>query len=124
MHALNLYLLTLFFPTPPVRALAVFTTKAARHNLEQGGRAISSGSSEKRAVVDVSAKDFSPGLSYVAVSRVKTLNGIMLDAPIDHQFICGKVTPERDPPRLDAVWRQAHLPADADEVDELKLGSP
>ncbi|KAG5932373.1 hypothetical protein E4U59_007550, partial [Claviceps monticola] len=57
-----------------------------------------------------------PGLSYVAVSRVKTLDGIMFDAPFDHQSICGSVTPERDPRRLDAVRRQAHhLPADVYE---------
>ncbi|KAG5934848.1 hypothetical protein E4U59_005948, partial [Claviceps monticola] len=51
--------------------------------------------------------------TYMAVSRVKTLDGIMCDAPFDHQSICGRVTPERDPRRLDAVRRQAHhLPAD------------
>ncbi|KAG5966227.1 hypothetical protein E4U58_002576 [Claviceps cyperi] len=71
-----------------------------------------------RAVVDVSAREFTPGLSYVAVSRVKTLGGIMFDAHFDHTPICARVTPERDPRRADAVRRQNyHLPADADEVD-------
>ncbi|KAG5943861.1 hypothetical protein E4U59_007875 [Claviceps monticola] len=79
---------------------------------------MSQGTTLDRAVVDVSVKDFSPGLSYVAVSRVKTLDGIMFDAPFDHQSICGRVIPERDSRRLDAVRRQAHhLPADVDEVD-------
>ncbi|CCE30598.1 uncharacterized protein CPUR_04447 [Claviceps purpurea 20.1] len=78
----------------------------------------SQGTTLDRAVADVSARDFTSGLSYVAVSRVKTLGGIMFDAPFDHPSICAKVTPERDPRRADAVRRQnCHLPADADEVD-------
>ncbi|CCE30183.1 uncharacterized protein CPUR_04031 [Claviceps purpurea 20.1] len=68
----------------------------------------SQGTTLDRAVVDVSAKYFSPGLSYVTVSRVKTLDGIMFDAPFDHQSICGRVTPERDPRRSEVhcLWRE------------------
>ncbi|KAG5952671.1 hypothetical protein E4U58_000675, partial [Claviceps cyperi] len=32
---------------------------------------------------DISGKDFTPGITYVAVSRVKSLQGIMFDGPFD-----------------------------------------
>ncbi|KAG5956420.1 hypothetical protein E4U58_006592 [Claviceps cyperi] len=58
------------------------------------------------------------GLSYVVVSRVKTLDGIMFDVPFDHPSICGKFTPQNDPRRKDAEDRlRHHLPADADDID-------
>ncbi|KAG5957810.1 hypothetical protein E4U58_005641 [Claviceps cyperi] len=77
----------------------------------------SQGTTLDRAVVDVSARDFTPGLSNVAVSR-QDAGGIMFDAPFHHPSICARVTPERDPRRADAVRRQDyHLLADAGEVD-------
>jgi ATP-dependent exoDNAse (exonuclease V) alpha subunit len=44
------------------------------------------GTTLDRAVADISGRDFQAGLSYVAVSRVKSLQGIMFDAyfDIDH----------------------------------------
>ena len=44
------------------------------------------------AVCDISAREFSSGLSYVAVSRVSKLNGLMFDSP----FSLARVF--RDPP--------------------------
>ena len=38
-----------------------------------------------RAVIDLSERDFQSGLSYVALSRIKTLEGLMLDAPFDRR---------------------------------------
>jgi ATP-dependent exoDNAse (exonuclease V) alpha subunit len=38
-----------------------------------------------RAVLDISEKDFSPGLTYVAISRVKTLAGILFDNVFDFE---------------------------------------
>ncbi|KAL2166384.1 hypothetical protein VTG60DRAFT_2813 [Thermothelomyces hinnuleus] len=43
----------------------------------------SQGATLDRAVLDISDKDFQPGLTYVAVSRVKTLQGIMFDTAFD-----------------------------------------
>ena len=38
-----------------------------------------------KAVLDLSTCDFTPGLSYVAVFRVKTLQGILFDEPFDYE---------------------------------------
>jgi ATP-dependent DNA helicase PIF1 len=43
----------------------------------------SQGITVDRAVLDISHKEFSPGLTYVAVSRVKSLTGLMFVAPFD-----------------------------------------
>lgn len=43
----------------------------------------SQGATLERAVVDISGKDFAAGLTYVAVSRVETIEGLMFDAPFD-----------------------------------------
>ncbi|KAG5958179.1 hypothetical protein E4U58_005460 [Claviceps cyperi] len=59
------------------------------------------------AVVDISCRHFTPGRSYVAVSRVKTLHGIMFDAPSDHQPLRGQVTPATNACAIDAIFRQA-----------------
>jgi len=43
----------------------------------------SQGATLDQAVVDISCKDFQPGLTYVAVSRVRSLQGIMFDRQFD-----------------------------------------
>ena len=47
-----------------------------------------------KVVCDISAPEFASGLSYVAVSRVKTLDGLMFEKPFDRSRICHE-TPSR-----------------------------
>lgn len=41
-----------------------------------------------KVVYDISEPEFASGLSYVAVSRVKTLDGLMFESPFDRSRIC------------------------------------
>lgn len=50
----------------------------------------SHGATLESAVVDISGREFQTGLSYVAVSRVKTLQGLMFEAPFDLDAIRAK----------------------------------
>ena len=43
----------------------------------------SQGITVEKAVLNLVEKDFAPGLSYVGVSRVKSLNGLMLEESFD-----------------------------------------
>jgi ATP-dependent exoDNAse (exonuclease V) alpha subunit len=38
-----------------------------------------------RAVPNISSRDFASGLTYVAVSRVKTLDGLLFEEPFDFE---------------------------------------
>ena len=37
------------------------------------------------AVINLAGKDFAPGLSYVAISRVTALDGILFETPFDFE---------------------------------------
>ena len=43
------------------------------------------GMTVEKAVLNLSSRDFVPGLSYVAVSRVKTLRGILFEESFDYE---------------------------------------
>lgn len=47
----------------------------------------SQGITTEKAVVDLGDKEFSPGLTYVALSRLKSFNGLVLDPPVSYERI-------------------------------------
>lgn len=38
-----------------------------------------------RAVLNISEKDFTSGITYVAISRLKSLDGILFEQPFDYE---------------------------------------
>jgi hypothetical protein len=44
--------------------------------------------------MDLPCRDFQTSLSYVAVSRVKTIQGLMLDAPFDRGHMFYETSPD------------------------------
>ncbi|EFZ04210.2 ATP-dependent DNA helicase PIF1 [Metarhizium robertsii ARSEF 23] len=59
-------------------------------------------------VTDLSTRDFQAGISYVAVSRVTSLQGLLLEAPFDRQSLCNHTPTEGMTMRLvDQQHRQA-----------------
>ncbi|KJK85038.1 hypothetical protein H633G_11133 [Metarhizium anisopliae BRIP 53284] len=59
-----------------------------------GARGTSQSITEDMIVTDLSCRDFQTGLSYVAVSRVKTLEGLVLDAPFDRSHLFYESPPD------------------------------
>jgi len=47
----------------------------------------SQGLTLERAVVDLGEKDFSPGLSFVAISRLKSLKGLAFCSCFEHTWL-------------------------------------
>ncbi|KAG6131390.1 hypothetical protein E4U38_003977 [Claviceps purpurea] len=73
-----------------------------------------------KAVTDISGKDFTPGLTYAAVSRVKSLQGIMFDGPFNLPDITTKPNTDQlaDLKRLKAQDAM-NGPIDTDMNEEL-----
>ncbi|KAF5578398.1 ATP-dependent DNA helicase PIF1 [Fusarium pseudoanthophilum] len=67
----------------------------------------SQGTTLDKAVAHIAGKDFTPGLSYVAVSRVKTLQGIMFEEAFDLSDISTRTDVQGGPKEID---RQRRLP--------------
>jgi hypothetical protein len=75
-----------------------------------------------RVVLDISEKDFSPGLTYVAISRVKTLAGILFDDVFDlEQFRPGYS--EKALMRLADITRRAPQHVSKALQDEITIGT-
>ena len=47
----------------------------------------SQGLTLEKAVLDISKPQFVPGLNYVAISRLKTLEGIIFEGPFDFEVL-------------------------------------
>ena len=57
-----------------------------------------------QVVTDLSERDFQHGLSYVAVSRVKTLQGLMLESPFERNNLY--YSADKKPPGSKRSWRR------------------
>lgn len=76
-----------------------------------------------RAVLNIAASDFMPGLTYVALSRVKTLAGLLFEEPFD--FVRLKLHTKPKPivkMREDDATRRVEQPLDEPLEVEEPLG--
>uniref|UniRef100_A0A4E9ER58 ATP-dependent DNA helicase n=1 Tax=Gibberella zeae TaxID=5518 RepID=A0A4E9ER58_GIBZA len=69
----------------------------------------SQGTTLDKAVADISQKDFTSGLTYVTISRVKTLQGIMFESSFDLNDITSATNVEQGARELDMQRRQAQM---------------
>jgi hypothetical protein len=78
-----------------------------------------------KVVCDISAPEFASGLSYVAVSRVKTLSGLMFENPFDRSRVYREIPAKAmNMKLLDHAARQLQVldpleDEDEDESEEL-----
>lgn len=78
------------------------------------------GITASRVVTDISGRDFQPGLTYVAVSRATSLQGVMFDAPFDLEAIRQSSRDSYAARELDARRREGQtLQPLEEEVDDL-----
>jgi ATP-dependent DNA helicase PIF1 len=62
-----------------------------------------------RAVLNLNQKEHCLGLSYVAVSQVKALDGILFEVPFDYERFTGKESAVSQERELDYTFRNAQL---------------
>jgi ATP-dependent exoDNAse (exonuclease V) alpha subunit len=77
----------------------------------------SQGITVTKVVVKLGAKDFVLSLTYVAISRVKTLNGLMIKDVVDYKRFKGELT-DTELARLRDVKRQRLEHLDVTEVGQ------
>ncbi|KAF6525982.1 hypothetical protein HZS61_009026 [Fusarium oxysporum f. sp. conglutinans] len=76
-----------------------------------------------KMVTDLSERDFQTGLSYVAVSRVKMLDGLMIDAPFERASLHYEKLPDGKHSVLMKVRDQDRLRPDGKESKQFKYRS-
>jgi hypothetical protein len=62
-----------------------------------------------KAVLNLNQKEHCLGLSYVAVSRVKTLDGVLFEVPFDYERFTGKESAISQDRELDYTFRNTQL---------------
>ena len=62
-----------------------------------------------KAVLNLNQKEHCLGLSYVAVSRVKTLDGVLFEVPFDYERFTGKESAVSKDRELDYTFRNTQL---------------
>lgn len=65
------------------------------------------GSTLNKAVIDITTKEFIPRLRYVAILRIKTLQGLMFEKPFDYSLFTNRLT-EISRARLADIKRRAN----------------
>src|SRR5271156_6058926 len=69
----------------------------------------SQGLTLSRAVLNLNQREHCLGLSYVAVSRVKTLNGVLFEMPFDYERFTGTESAVSQDRELDYTFRNTQL---------------
>jgi hypothetical protein len=83
----------------------------------------SQGATLDKAVLDISEKDFQPGLTYMAVSRVKTLQGVMFDTAFDLSALRVQRNPNHAA-RAEDIARRLPQHVTREQVDEIVPAPP
>jgi ATP-dependent DNA helicase PIF1 len=69
----------------------------------------SQGLTLSQAVLNLNQREHCLGLSYVAVSRVKTLDGLLFEGPFDYERFTGKESVISQERELDYTFRNTQL---------------